>query len=51
MHHFDIQKIGDTYYYVYDGNRLENTEKIWNIKGALKMNYCDFKNWWYQNFN
>lgn len=51
MHHFDVQKIGNTYYYVYDGNRLENTEKIWNMKGALKMNYCDFKNWWYQNLN
>ena len=51
MHQLDIQKIGNSYYYVYDGNRLENNEKIWNLKGALKMNYMDFENWWYQKFN
>lgn len=51
MHQFDIQKTGNTYYYVYDGNRLESTKKIWNIKGTLKMNYCDLKNWFYQKCN
>lgn len=51
MHHLDIQKIDSTYYYVYDGNRLKNDKKIWNFKGALKMNYCDLKNWIYQKTN
>ncbi len=48
MHHVDIQKIDKSYYYVYDGNRLKDDNKIWNIKGALRMNYCDLKNWIYQ---
>lgn len=51
MHHFDIQKIGNGYYYVYDGNRLENDKTVWSLKGALKMNYYDLKNWLYQKLN
>jgi len=51
MHQFDIQKIDNCYYYVYDGNRLKDDKTVWNLKGALKMNYCDLKNWFYQNFN
>jgi len=49
MHQLDIQKIGNRYYYVYDGNRLADNNKHLNIKGALKMNYLDLKQWC-QNF-
>ena len=51
MHHFDIQKINNGYYYVYDGNRLRDEKNLWNLKGSLKMNYYDFKNWLYQSLN
>jgi hypothetical protein len=48
MHQFDIQRIGGTYYYVYDGNRLASAQKKWNVAGSLKMNYFDLKNWFAQ---
>ncbi|KAB1158044.1 glucosamine inositolphosphorylceramide transferase family protein [Flavobacterium luteum] len=51
MHQLDIQRIDNKYYCVYDGNRLVNAEKKINIKGSLKMNYYDVKNWLYQNLN
>ncbi len=51
MHHIDIQKINNGYYYVYDGNRLGDEKTVYNLKGSLKMNYYDLKNWFYQNFN
>lgn len=50
MHQFDIQKIDNKYYYVYDGNRLENNNKKLNIISSLKMNFFDLKNWFYQKF-
>lgn len=48
MHHIDIQKVNNKYYYVYDGNRLENNDKKFNIKRSLKANYYDLKNWTFQ---
>lgn len=48
MHQLDIQKVDGKYYYVYDGNRLESNKRELNIKGPLKWNYIDFKNWIYQ---
>ena len=51
MHQLDIQRIDNKYYYVYDGNRLASNQKKWNLKGSLKMNYTDLKNWFVQKFN
>ncbi|MEO4006294.1 MULTISPECIES: hypothetical protein [unclassified Flavobacterium] len=48
MHQIDVQLIDGKYYYVYDGNRLKNNERKLNVKGPLKWNYIDFKNWIYQ---
>ncbi len=46
MHHLDLQKLGDEYYAVYDGNTaLENGQLTFNIKGPLKWNYIDLMNW------
>ena len=46
MHQLDIQKLdGNRYYYVYDGNRLNNESKILSIWGPIKWTYIDFKNW------
>lgn len=45
MHHFDIQKIDNEYYYVFDGNRLTDKPKQINMRGPLKWNYMDLKNW------
>jgi hypothetical protein len=45
MHQLDIQKIDSSYYYVYDGNRRNNNNKYLNIRGGLKMNLIDFKQW------
>jgi hypothetical protein len=51
MHQFDIQQIGaNKYYYVYDGNRLKSQNKKWNVPGALKLSYYDFKFWLKQTF-
>lgn len=51
MHQFDIQQIGASkYYYVYDGNRLKSQNKKWNVPGALKLSYYDFKFWLKQTF-
>jgi len=47
MHHLDLQKIDNKYYFVYDGNRLANNEKYLNIRGALKLTYLDLKNLFY----
>lgn len=51
MHHLDIQKIGNAYYFVYDGNSFDKKKYIFNWKGPLKWNFLDFKNWIYQNLN
>jgi len=48
MHQIDVQLIDGKYYYVYDGNRLKSNERKLNIRGPLKWNYIDFKNWIYQ---
>ncbi len=46
MHTFDIQRLDTNhYYYVYDGNCALNNPKKLNIKGTLKLNFVDFKNW------
>ncbi len=45
MHQFDMQRIGNKYYYVYDGNCLTSSNKRWNLKASLKMNSLDLKNW------
>ncbi|WP_281633863.1 glucosamine inositolphosphorylceramide transferase family protein [Flavobacterium luteolum] len=46
MHQFDIQKLDDnSYYYVYDGNRLKSQSKSFNIVGPLKGTWIDLKNW------
>lgn len=46
MHHLDVQRIdANHYYYVYDGNRLNSTNKHLNVRGPLKWSYLDFKNW------
>ena len=50
MHHFDLQRIDNKYYYIYDGNRLASKDEKWNIKGSLKMNCLDLKNWIAQRF-
>lgn len=42
MHQLDIQKIGDKYYYVYDGNPLSGKPSKFNWKGTLKINAYDF---------
>lgn len=44
MHHIDMQKIDNEYYFVYDGCRLIDNEKNLNIRGALKLTYLDLKN-------
>jgi hypothetical protein len=51
MHQLDIQKIDGSYYYVYDGNRLIDSNKNLNIKGTLKMNLIDFKQWCFDIFS
>lgn len=46
MHHLDIQKLDQReFYYVYDGNRLKDNKKDFTVKGPLKWNYLDLKNW------
>ncbi|WP_298221055.1 hypothetical protein [Flavobacterium sp.] len=50
MHQLDMQRIGNQYYYVYDGNRLENQNRRWNVGGALKMTYYDLQFWLLQCF-
>jgi hypothetical protein len=51
MHHLDLQKIDNQYYYVYDGKKIINNETSFAIKSSLKINYFDLKNWWYQKTN
>ena len=49
MHQLDVQRIdANHYYYVYDGNRLKSNSKYLNIRGPLKWNYLDLKNWMLQ---
>ncbi|WP_295334533.1 hypothetical protein [Flavobacterium sp.] len=50
MHHLDIQKIDHRYYSVYDGNQLQQEEKVFNYKAPVLLNYLDFKDWCRQNF-
>lgn len=51
MHHIDIQKINEKYYFVYDGNCLINDRKKFNWKRPLKLTYLDTKLFFYQLFN
>jgi len=44
MHHIDMQKIDNEYYFVYDGIRLIDNEKHLNMRGPLKLTYLDLKN-------
>ncbi|MDT0643029.1 hypothetical protein RM553_09340 [Zunongwangia sp. F363] len=46
MHQLDIQKIGDAFYSVYDGDRNINREKAFQIKRTLKYNWYDFSKLW-----
>ena len=46
MHQLDIQKIGDTFYSVYDGDRNINGEKAFQIRRTLKYNWYDFSELW-----
>lgn len=48
MHHFDIQKIDNRYFYVYDGNTIIDETKKLNYKRTVKLNFIDFKNWLYK---
>ena len=40
MHHIDIQKINDSYFYVYDGD-MKIDETVFNWKRTLKFNLID----------
>ncbi len=44
MHHLDVQKIDDTFYMVYDGDRNLNGQKEFQYKRTLKSNLIDFYN-------
>lgn len=44
MHHLDIQKIGDEYYMVYDGDRNLNGKKEFQYKRTIKFNLIDIYN-------
>ncbi len=44
MHQFDIQKVGNRYYYVFDGNRLKSDHKKQAIWHSVKQAAYDFKN-------
>lgn len=41
MHHVDMQFIGDSIYYVFDGNTKKGDDKVFNIRGPLKWNFID----------
>ncbi|MFK7050332.1 hypothetical protein [Flavobacterium columnare] len=44
MHHLDLHKLGNNFFYVYDGNTFEEPEKkIFNYRGPLKKTYIDSK--------
>ncbi len=45
MHHLDIQKNGDEYYMVYDGDRNLNGEKTFQYKRTIKFNLIDIYNY------
>lgn len=45
MHQLDIQKIGNEFYYVYDGNTLSKKVPRFNWKGTLKINTYDLLNY------
>ena len=49
MHHLDMQKIGNQFYSVYDGNRLEHNQKVFNYKAPILLNCLDLKDWCRQN--
>ncbi|WP_290846006.1 hypothetical protein [Flavobacterium sp.] len=44
MHQFDIQKVGNGYYYVFDGNRVKSSRKKLSVWYAVKQSIYDFKN-------
>lgn len=48
MHQFDIQLVDGKYYFVYDGSSRQSEETHLNLRGPLKWNYIDLKNWLYQ---
>ncbi|AMO21192.1 glucosamine inositolphosphorylceramide transferase family protein [Flavobacterium columnare] len=44
MHHLDLHKLENNFFYVYDGNTFEEPrEKVFNYKGPLKKTYIDLK--------
>lgn len=45
MHHLDIQKTGDEFYMVYDGDRNLNGEKTFQYKRTIKFNLIDIYNY------
>ncbi len=45
MHHLDIQKTGDEYYMVYDGDRNLNDETEFQYKRTFKFNLIDIYNY------
>ncbi len=45
MHHLDIQKNGDEYYMVYDGNRKLNGDNSFQYKQTIKFNLIDTYNY------
>jgi len=51
MHHFDIQRINDGYFYVYDGNTKASEKKELHLKIPFVLTYHDIKNWLYQKLN
>jgi hypothetical protein len=45
MHHLDIQKYGDMYYMVYDGDRSVNGKNTFQYKRTIKFNLIDIYNY------
>ncbi len=45
MHHLDIQKNGDDYYMVYDGDRNLNGDNSFQYKRTIKFNLIDIYNY------
>lgn len=51
MHHADIQYLNGRYFMVYDGKRIEGTNKEFNWIQPLKITLWDAANFLYQQFN
>ena len=49
MHHLDIKKVEDEYYFVYDGKMKRSNRKSYNYKASLKYNFHDLKNFLFGN--